>query len=97
MKNYSIDTTSHIDAQHNRVAIQGSFMAMQRMVASKATSIKVLRNLKEKIRARDAEPAAWFVGPSRAKWVMARMDRGEQMTHEDLGRAMVGNDREVAA
>ncbi|MDI5987032.1 hypothetical protein QLQ85_19790 [Halomonas sp. M4R5S39] len=88
---YWLDTTSHIDAQRNCVVIRGSFMAMQQIGASKETSIKVMRSVKERIRSRDAEPAAWFFGPSRAKWVSARMDRGELKTNEEIGRALTGN------
>lgn len=87
---YKLDTTSHLKPNHNRVVIRGSYMAMKKIGASKETIIYVLRHLKERIRARDAEPAAWFFGPSRAIWVEGRLDRGEEMTHEELGRALEG-------
>lgn len=52
-----LDTTSHIDARRNRVAIKGSFMAMQRLGASKEASIGVMRSLKDEIRHHDAVEA----------------------------------------
>ncbi|RCV87496.1 hypothetical protein [Billgrantia montanilacus] len=92
---YSIDTTSHIDADRNRNLLQGSFLFTQQVPGlTKEQRIQLMHDAKERIRRRDAEPAAWFVGPTRAKWVEARMDLGEfkGKSDEELGRALTGQE-----
>lgn len=91
---YRLDTTSHIDADRNRVAIQGTFKAMQIMGASKETRIKVMASMKANIREHDAQSAAWFALPDRATWVHARYQRGEfeGQPPEVLGRAFTGGE-----
>ncbi|WP_431023790.1 hypothetical protein [Halomonas sp. H5] len=88
MKTTTIPAPAHPDAHLNRAAIRGSFMAMQGLGVSKETNIEVMRDLKDHIRRHDAEPSAWFTGPTRAQWVSARLNAGEEMTNEEIGRAL---------
>ncbi|EWG99908.1 hypothetical protein [Halomonas sp. BC04] len=89
----TIDTTSHIDAGRNRNLLRGTFMFLQQVPAlTHQQRIDAMSYMKGLIRKRDAEPAAWSRGPSRAKWVEARIERGELQTDEQIGRALTGNE-----
>jgi hypothetical protein len=83
----------HRDARWNRVMLAGAFKAMRAMGVSDATHIAVMQDTKDRIRAKDAEPSAWFTGPTRAMWMQARSLRGELdgWTHEQLGRELMGD------
>lgn len=89
---YKLDTTSHLNPEHNRTVIRGTFMFLQKIDAPKAQSLSLMKYMKDKIRARDAEPAAWFTGPTRTQWVSARRDCGELQTNEEIGRALEGKE-----
>ncbi|EWH00462.1 hypothetical protein [Halomonas sp. BC04] len=95
---YSLDTASHISADRNRVVIRGSYLFTKQVSGlSKQQRIQLMHEAKDRIRRRDAEPAAWFYHPTRTDWVKARYYRGEfdGQPHEVLGRAFTGE--EVAA
>lgn len=94
-KKYQLDTTSHINAHLNRVFIQAAFKLGREWGLTHAEHIALLRSRKEHIRRHDAEPAAWFYGPSRAEWLSARLDRGEKMTDAEIGRAFSGDEARV--
>ncbi|MGR4068279.1 hypothetical protein [Billgrantia sp. C5P2] len=92
-RGYRLDTTSHINANQNRVFLQGTFLVLKQVSnLTKDQRIQLMREAKERIRKRDAEPAAWFYGPTRATWVSARFDAGEfeAQPPEELGRAFMG-------
>ncbi|RCV90488.1 hypothetical protein [Billgrantia montanilacus] len=94
MSAYRLDTTSHLNANLNRVSLQATFILSRKIGLTKDQNIRLMRVRKEDIRRRDAEPAAWFYGPDRADWVRARMDRGEfkGKSDEELGRAFTGEE-----
>ncbi|MCE8020169.1 hypothetical protein HOP51_08580 [Halomonas sp. MCCC 1A11036] len=96
-KAYRLDTTSHIRPDFNRTAIQGNYIFLNQVPGlTKDQHIRLMREAKERIRKRDAEPAAWFYRPDRATWVHARYERGEFKDKSDaeLGRAFTGDEEQ---
>lgn len=94
-KGYRLDTTSHIRPDFNRTAIQGNYIFLNQVPGlTRDQHIRLMREAKERIRKRDAEPAAWFYRPDRATWVHARWERGEFEGQPDevLGRAFTGEE-----
>lgn len=89
-KGYRLDTTSHINANHNRNMIKAAFTVARETGISNERHIQHMQYVKNKLREHDAQPAAWFFGPKRSEWVMARVDRGEKMTNEEFSREMMG-------
>ncbi len=89
---YRLDTTSHLSSHLNRVSLQATFKLGREYGLSHDDHLKLMRGRKQDIRRRDAEPAAWFVGPDRMKWVALRYDRGDfkDWTNEQLGRELTG-------
>lgn len=92
---YHLDTSSHINPQGNLTILRGTYMALKQMGASKECIIEALHHSKERIRRRDAEPAAWFTRPTRTEWVSARHKRGEFKTDAELGRALMGDEQKA--
>lgn len=94
-KGYRLDTTSHINARFNRTYLQGTYLFLKEVdYLTHEQRIRLMRYAKERIRKRDAEPAAWSYKPDRATWVQARYRRGEfeGQPPEVLGRAFTGDE-----
>lgn len=94
---YQLDRTSHLNPHLNRVLLQAVFKLGRKYGLTQEEHISLMRSKKEGIRRRDAEPAAWFFGPSRELWVSARMERGELTSHEEIGRALEGSEYRAEA
>ncbi len=81
---------AHRNARLNHTMMTGFFKAFREHSASMEHHAELMDAIKRMIRQWDAEPPAWFTGPTRADWVRARLDAGEKMTDEEIGRALMG-------
>lgn len=87
---YRLDTTSHINANHNRNVLKATYTVAREMGVPNEQHIAHMRAIKNVIREQDAQPAAWSFGPDRLHWVAARIRSGEKMTAYERGCALEG-------